>query len=152
MVQPDGLDHGELSDFCRRAGGRLRRERRRRYQGARTGENASGMKRLGEARSDGRDGLNSSGGVGQVEVRVGVHRQANVAVPHELLRDAGRDTVTGQERGEGVPQAVHVEGPALSVALGNPSGRQVEVERPQEVPAWVEQRRIRRNLAAVRLG
>ena len=73
---------------------------------------------------------------------VGVHRQANVTVTHELLGHTGRDAVAGQERGEGVPQAVHVHGSALSVALGDPSGREVKVERPQEVSPCVEQRRV----------
>ena len=51
---------------------------------------------------------------------VGVHGQADVAVAHELLGGGGQDAAAGHERGEGVPQAVHVDGSALGVALGDP--------------------------------
>ena len=56
----------------------------------------------------------STSGVGQVELGIGVHGQANVAVPHELLGYSGRDTVAGQQGGEGVPQTVNVHGPSIS--------------------------------------
>jgi len=88
--------------------------------------------------------------VGQIEVRVGVPRQAGVAAPHELLGDTGRDAIACQQRGKGMPQAVHVH----RLALGSdPRSRQVEVERPEQVPPVdAEQRRIRRDLPAVGLG
>lgn len=87
------------------------------------------------ARSDCRQRRNRSGGVGEAEVGVGVHGEADVAVAHELLGDAGRDAVAGHEGGEGVAEAVDVDGAALGVAFGDPGGGKVEVEGTQEVSA-----------------
>ena len=60
--------------------------------------------------------------VGEVEVGVGVRREADVAVPHELLGDAGRDAVAGHESGEGVAEAVNVDGTALGITFDDPAG------------------------------
>ena len=83
---------------------------------------------------------------------IGIHRQANITVTHELLSRGWQDAVSGQERGEGVAQAVNVHGAALDVSLGDPGGRKVQIERPQEALPDVEQPRLRRDVAARGLG
>ena len=51
------------------------------------------------------------------QLRVGVvfHGQLDVAVAHELLRHAGRNTVYIQQRSEGCPQGVEIHDAALAV-------------------------------------
>jgi len=63
--------------------------------------------------SDRRQRRHGAGGVGEVEVGVDVHRQADVAVTHELLSRGGGDAVAGEEGGEGVAEAVDVQRAAL---------------------------------------
>jgi hypothetical protein len=57
------------------------------------------------------------GCVRQLQVRVDVHRQADVAVAHQLLRRAGDDAGFAQQRGERVTQAVDVQRAAVGVGL-----------------------------------
>jgi len=63
-------------------------------------QNAEGGK------SDSRQRSHGAGGVGEVEVGVDVHGQADVAVTHQLLGRGGGDAVAGQEGGEGVAEAM----------------------------------------------
>ena len=87
-----------------------------------------------------------TGGVGQVEVGVDVHRQANIAMTHNLLGRGGHDAVTGQQCSEGVAKAVNVYCSALGAAFGDAGGGDVEIERPQQVPPVdVEQQGVGRN-------
>ena len=54
-----------------------------------------------EGRSERGQRRHRAGGIGKVEVGVGVHRQANIAVAYELLGYARRDAAAGQQGGEG---------------------------------------------------
>ena len=87
-----------------------------------------------------------SGGVGEVEVGVDVHGQADVAVSHEFLCRGGHDAVFRHQRGEGVSHRVDVHRAALGVHLWNAGGDEVAVERPQQVsPIEAKQRRLGRD-------
>ena len=94
---------------------------------------------FGRGYSDRRQRRHGTGRVGEVEVGVGVHRQANVAVSHKLLGHAGRDAAAGQQRGEGVPQAVHVHSPqSLLPRRLQPLGK-VVADVCQAIPSSVSQ-------------
>lgn len=88
---------------------------------------------LREARQVG----NRAGSVGEFEVGVGVHGQTNIAMSHEFLCHARRDTVAGQQRGEGVAQAVNIHCSTIVAAPGELSAGQYQQARTIQ-----EQRRV----------
>jgi hypothetical protein len=70
--------------------------------------------------------LNRPGCVDELEVGVGVHRQTDVAVTHQLLRHSRHHAGLAEQRGEGMPKAMDVDRLAIG-GMTDPTLEQVRI-------------------------
>src|SRR5262249_5222469 len=82
--------------------------------------------------------------VEQLRVRVNAHRQLDVAVTHRGLRRPRGNPPLAEQRPEGSPQGVDIEGRAALVALGDAGKLQVAVKDALQAARYGEEGRIGR--------